>query len=78
MDGGEYKGAAEGGANSDLGRFFVAYLADHEGVGILTQEGADAFAKGQATLVLHLNLGDAGEFKFNGVFDGHDVLIEAV
>ncbi len=48
----------------------VAYLADHDDVGVLAQDGAQVLRKIQADRRLHLHLIDAGELIFDRVLDG--------
>src|SRR5580704_6957040 len=64
--------ARERGLNGDLRRFGVANFADHDLVGIVTQNGAQSASEGQTFLLIDRNLGDAANLIFNRVFNGDD------
>ena len=58
--------------HGDLGRLLVADFADENDVGIVTQNRTQAAGKGQARFFRNLDLVDALELIFDGVFDGDD------
>ncbi len=70
---GEHEVAGEGGLDGDAGGFGVADFADHDDVGILPEQGAEGGGEGEADLLIDLELVDAGEVEFDGIFDGADV-----
>ena len=61
------------GMHCGFRRFRVADFADENDVGILTENGAQHSGKREAGLFVDLNLGDAIDFVFDGIFDGDDV-----
>jgi hypothetical protein len=65
--------AGEGGLHGDVGRLHVADFAQHDHVGVLTQQGAQGGGEGHADLLVHLRLGDAVEVVLDRVLDGRDV-----
>ena len=69
----EHEVARQRRLDRDLGRLEVADLADEDDVGVLPQEGAQRRREGQADLLLHLDLVDAGEVELDRVLGRHDV-----
>ena len=62
------------GLHGDLRGFFVANFSDHDDVGILPQDGAQAAREGKPRLVVHLYLIDAPASTYSTwIFDGDDV-----
>ena len=59
----------------DLRGLEVANLADHDDVGVLTQEGAQGRGEVQADVVVHLDLVDPGEIELDGILGGGEVLV---
>src|SRR6266851_1967845 len=53
---GEYQVSGQRRVDGGLSRFLVADFADHDLVGIVTQNGTQAARKGQALLFVHRNL----------------------
>src|ERR1035437_9132754 len=74
MHGGEHQVAGEGGIDGDLRGLLIADFADHDLVGIVTQNGAQAAREGEALLLIHRDLGNALDLIFDGVFDGDDLV----
>src|SRR5271170_6109542 len=72
VHGGEDQVAGERGVDGDLRGFLVANFADHDFIGVVTQDGAQAAGKGEAFLFVDGNLGDAADLIFDGIFDGDD------
>src|SRR5277367_6008823 len=72
VHGGEDQVAGERGIDGDLRGFLVANFADHDFIGIVTQDRAQAAGKGEAFLFVDGNLGDAADLIFDGIFDGDD------
>ena len=50
----------------------IAHLADHDHVGILTQEGAQGIGEGKANSGLDLGLADPVDLVFNRILDGQE------
>ena len=59
--------------NGNLRSFKITNLANHDGVWVLPQNGAQCFGKGQINLGVDLRLADARQLVFNRVFHCHDV-----
>ncbi len=74
VDGGENEMAGERGLNGDLRGFFVANFADHDLVGIVTQNRTQAAGEGEALFFVDGNLRDAADLIFDGIFDGDDFI----
>jgi hypothetical protein len=66
----------ESGLDRDAGRFLVADLADHDDVGVLTQQTSQHGRERQADFFLHLELVDGGQLKLDRVFDRADVFFD--
>ncbi len=58
----------------DLRGLQVTDLTDHDDVGVLAQDGAQAAREGHFDLGVHLCLTDAVDVILDRVLDGHDVL----
>ena len=54
-------------------RIGIPNFADEDDVGILPQDGTQHFRKRQAGLLVDLDLTDAVDFIFDGIFYRHDV-----
>jgi hypothetical protein len=78
VQGGEHQVTGEGGVDGDGCGLEVPNLTDHDDVGCLTQDGAEGGAKGHADILLDHDLVDAGEFVFDGVFNGDDFAVRSV
>ena len=65
--------ARDGRADRDGRRLGIAGLADHDDIGVLTQQGAQAALKGQARNVVDLRLVDAGQIALDRVLDRRDI-----
>src|SRR5208282_5825543 len=74
VDRGEDQVAGEGGVDGDLRGFLVADFADHDFVGVVTQDRTQPAGKREAFLFVYRNLGDAADLIFDGVFDGDDFI----
>src|SRR5579859_1978388 len=72
VDGGENEVAGQSGLNGDLRGFLIADFADHDFVGVVAQDGAQASREGEAFFLVHGNLGDAAKLIFDRIFDGDD------
>src|SRR5437867_7315461 len=70
--------AGEGCVDGDGGSFEVADFAEHDDVGGLAEHGAQGQGEGQADGFADLDLVDAPEDVFDGVFDGDDFAVGAV
>lgn len=75
---GENEVTGEGGLDGDLSGVQVACFADHDPVGILTEEGAQDASKGETDGFGDGNLLDTFEFVFDGIFDGENFGIDAI
>lgn len=74
VQGAEDEVAGECGTHGDVGGFTVADFADHDDIGIMTQDAAQGFEKGDFVRAHdHLGLGDAFDVELDGIFHGHDV-----
>ena len=73
MERGKHEVAGEGGLDCHLGRLQVADLADHDDVGILAHERADAARKIDADAGLHLHLVERGLDHLDRVLHRADV-----
>ena len=60
MQRGEHQVAGQRGLDRHFGGFQVADLADHDDVGVLPQQRAQAVGESQVDAVLHLHLVEAG------------------
>src|SRR5208283_1311829 len=69
---GENQVAGEGGLHGDLRGFLVADFADENYIRVVAQDRAQPARKGQAGLLVDLDLIDAFELIFNGIFHGDD------
>jgi hypothetical protein len=78
VEGAEDEVAREGGADGDFGGFEVADFADHDDVGILAEDMAEAHGEGEADIGADGDLVDAFEFVFDGFFDGDDSFLDGV
>ena len=74
VNGGEDQVAGERGVDGDLGGFLIADFADHDLIGIVPQDGAEAAREGQALLLVDRDLRDALELILDGIFDGDDLV----
>ena len=70
--------ARERRVDRDFGRLAVADFADHDDVGVLTQERAESPRERHADLRLHLHLVDAGHVVFYRVLGRHDADVDLV
>src|SRR5690348_4850276 len=78
VDRGEDQMAGESGLDGDLRGFLVANFADHDFVGIVAQDGAQASREGESLFLVDGNLGDAFELVLDGIFDGDDFVFVAL
>src|SRR6185437_9971521 len=72
VDSCEYQMARERRLNRDLRRLLIANFADHDFVGVVSQNRPQAASKRQSLLFVHRNLSDAADLIFDGIFDGDD------
>ena len=70
--------AGQGGLDGHGGGVEVADFADHDDVGVLPQDAAQAAGEGHSLFVAHLGLADAVELVFDGIFEREDVFFLAV
>ena len=73
VHGAQHLVAGERGFDGDLGGFGVADFPDHDDVRILPQNGAQGVGEAEADFFFDRHLVDAGDLKFDGVFDRDDV-----
>src|ERR1051325_11302717 len=74
VDGCKYQVSGQCRLDGDLGCFRVADFADHDFVGVVTQDGAQTAGEGQSLLFVDRDLGDGADLVFNRVFDGDDLV----
>src|SRR5262249_34584151 len=74
VDGSKDQVSGERGLDGDLCGFLVADFADHDFVGVMTEDGAQTSGEGQSFLFVDRNLGDSAKLVFDGVFDGDDLV----
>src|SRR3989338_4256505 len=67
--------ARERGVDGEASGLFVAYLTDHDDVGVLTYKATQSVGKGESYFGTHLRLVDAFHLIFNRVFDGGDIYV---
>ena len=65
--------AGERGVDADARRFRVAHFADHDDVGIETQERAQGAREAQPDFAVDLDLVDALDLVFDGILNGDDL-----
>src|SRR5439155_22952099 len=65
-------------ADSNVGSFDVANLTSHHYVGVLSQNVAETFRKGQVNFRFHVDLRNAGQSIFHGLFDGNDATLHGI
>ena len=70
--------ARQRGLHGDLRRLLLAYLADHDDVGILAQHVLQHLGEREPDVGPHLVLIDEVELILHRVLDRHDVLLEIV
>ena len=58
--------------DGDLGGLGVADFADHDDVGILAHDRAQAVGEGQTDLRIDMDLVDAAQLILDRIFDGND------
>ncbi len=63
---------SHGGAQTDLGGFLIAHLANQDDVRVLPQGGAQHTGEGEVDLEVDLHLVDARQAVFHRIFDGDD------
>src|SRR5713101_7183640 len=78
VDGSENEVAGEGRLNSDLGGFLVANFTDHDLVGIVAQDGAQAAGESETLLLVHGNLCDAANLVFDRILNGDKFVFVAL
>ena len=78
VHGGEHEVAGQRGLHRDLRRLAVADLADHDLVGVVPQDRAQAACEGQALLFVDRDLQHAGQLVFDRVFDRDDLVAAGV
>jgi len=70
-----------GGLNGNARGFFITDFADHEDIGILSEECAQCGCEGESGAGIEVDLADVGKLDFDRVFDGGDIffgLVEVV
>src|SRR5262245_36775973 len=75
VNGGEDQAAGERGVDGDLRGLLVADFADHDLVGVVTQDAAQAPGERQPLLLVDLNLGDAAQLVLDRVLDRDDLIL---
>ena len=69
--------AGQGRLHRYAGGFRVADFANHDHIGILAQDGAQACGKAEANVTAHMYLYNTGQVKFDRVLD-RDNLAQAI
>src|SRR5258708_24792533 len=72
VHGGENQVAGERGLDGDLRGFLVANFANHDLVGVVAQNVAQAAREGQSLFLINGNLRDAAKHVLDRIFDGDD------
>src|SRR5215468_3470983 len=75
VNGGEDQVARERGVDGDLRGLLVADFADHDLVGVVAQDAAQAPRERQPLLLVDLNLGDAAQLVLDRVLDREDLVL---
>ena len=57
----------------NLRSLYIPNLAHHDDIGILAEKGLESYGKGQSSLVIDIDLIDAGQRYFRRVFRCRDV-----
>src|SRR5260370_24813562 len=70
VDGGENEVAGGGRLDGDLGGFLIADFANHELVGVVPQDGAQAAREGETLFLVHRILRDPAPLILDLIFDG--------
>src|SRR6185369_8220892 len=78
VNGGKHQVAGKGSVDSDLRSFSVADFADHDLVGIVTQDGTQTTGKCQALFLINGNLHNAANLVLDRVFDGDELVFFAL
>ena len=73
MNRGQHEVACNRCTHGDFRGFSIPDFTDHYDIGILPEDGAEGHGKGQPRERAHLDLIDAGNPVFHGVFDGDHV-----
>ncbi len=74
MHRGQHQVAGQRRLHRDFGGFPVADLAHHDLVRVVAQDRAQALGEGQALLLVHRDLQNAGQLVFDRVFDRDDLV----
>ena len=74
----QHKVARERRFQSEMRGFFVTYLAHHDDVGVVSQNAPQGKREGHSELGVDRDLVDSGHLVFHRVFDGDDMLVDAV
>ena len=74
VNGGEHQVACERGVDGDLRGFLISNFADHDFVGVMTQDGTQPACKCQALLFVDGDLRDALDLIFHRIFDRDDLV----
>ena len=78
VEGGENEVTGHGGTDGDFAGFEVTNFADHDDIGILAKDGAEAVGEGQTDFAFDIDLGDAWEAIFYGFLDGDDATSDGI
>ena len=78
MQRGEDEVAGERGADGDIRRLAVANFADHDDVGILTDDVPQPRREGQPDLRIDVDLIDPVHLVFDRIFDRDDLLVRQI
>ena len=73
MKGAEYEVPCEGGLDGDFSGLQIPDFTDEDHVGVLTQNGSQAGCKGNADVMVDLNLNNSIDVIFDRIF-GRDEL----
>src|SRR5690242_8139373 len=78
VDRGEHQVSGERRLHGDVGGFRIAYLAHHDLVRIVAQDGAQAAREGQPLFLVYRNLQDSRELVLHRILDGDDLVLAVV
>ena len=78
VESGESQMSRQGRLSGNGGGLPVANLPHHHDVGVLPQHRSHRRREGESRLLVHLRLVDAGDARFDGIFDRGDVQLIGV
>ncbi len=78
MQGREDEVSGQGGLDGQVSRFAIADLTDHDDVGVLAEQGAQAVGEGHAGDGIDLGLVGTYDVVFNRVLDRRNIDVRGV